>query len=241
MIVRVFKKLFQILGINYLIDTINQKGILPSGVLLILVNILPILGVIFWGWNASDVIVLYWIENIVVAIYTILRILFAQNPSYNSAISEDGKQSVKSYGINIFLAIFFIFHFGIFTLVHGVFVGLFALRNSSFILDRDFTGLFVFFLALLISHGFSFVYNYIIKEEYKNDNSINAMIRPYPRIIILQFTLIFGGIISFVSSDVLIIIFVLMKILFDLSLHHKYHIKLYEDGEVFKTSPSISA
>jgi hypothetical protein len=231
MFIGIFKKLFQILGINYLVDTINKKGILPSGVLLILVNILPILGVIFWGWNASDVIVLYWIENIIVAIYTVLRILFAQNPSYNSAISKDGKQSFKSYVINIFLAIFFIFHFGIFTLVHGVFVGLFALRNSSFVLDRNLTGLLAFFLALLISHGFSFGYNYIFKGEYKKDTSVNAMIRPYPRVIILQFTLIFGGLISFVSSEFLIIIFILMKILFDLSLHHKYHIKLYETEE----------
>ncbi len=53
----------------------------PSALALVLVNLIPLLGAIFLGWNAFDVIFLYWLENIVVGFYTVIKMLFARGRS----------------------------------------------------------------------------------------------------------------------------------------------------------------
>lgn len=41
----------------------------------LLVNAVPLIGIRYYGWSATNVIVLYWFENLMVAITTTLRIL----------------------------------------------------------------------------------------------------------------------------------------------------------------------
>ena len=39
------------------------------------VDLLPVFGVIAWGWNAVPLVMLYWMENIVAGAMTIPRIV----------------------------------------------------------------------------------------------------------------------------------------------------------------------
>ena len=48
-------------------------------------------------------------------------------------------------------------------------------------------------LALFISHGVSFVTNYLLKGEYKKEKVNSLMGRPYARIVVLHVAIIFGG------------------------------------------------
>lgn len=240
MLGKILKKLTQILGINFIIGSIQRKRILPSAVLLVLVNLIPIFGVIFWNWNAFDIIVLYWIENIVIGVCNIPRIIMAQVPVYgtNYLNSKEG-YTIANLFLNLFLAGFFTMHFGIFTVVHGVFVNMIALNRSSFLISNDYSGIGAFFLALLISHGFSLIYNYILRGEYEQTSATQQMGAPYPRIFVLQLTLILGGFLSFFSSRYLIVIFVLIKILFDLGFHLKSHLNK-NNNETLKAENSIN-
>ena len=46
----------------------------PSTLILIAANLVPLLGVFLWGWDAFVLLVLYWLETAVIAFWTIVRI-----------------------------------------------------------------------------------------------------------------------------------------------------------------------
>ena len=47
----------------------------PSLAILIALNALPIYGVLNWGWQSFDLIFLYWLENLIIGGFAILRML----------------------------------------------------------------------------------------------------------------------------------------------------------------------
>ena len=73
-------------------------------------NVLPLFGALFWGWEAFNIVLLYWAENLAVGFYNILKIAFAK-------VSHPAEHLGK-----LFLIPFFTVHYGGFTAVHGVFV-----------------------------------------------------------------------------------------------------------------------
>ena len=247
---RLGELLSRIFSINFLLSVVK----LPSAILLILVNLIPMAGVLFWGWNPYDIVFLYWVENIVIGIFNFFRIFLAQGNStdpdksrivlalgseYSEArrlgIPWDGG-TMKQFSeenphlISKFLAVFFLAHYGLFTFVHGVFVSIFFASKSSFIVQKDFSGLIIFFVALLISHGFSFFYNYIYKKEYLERNPVKQMMVPYVRIFPIHLTIIFGAMIASILPNIVVIFFIILKILFDLGGHIGSHIGFKQKG-----------
>lgn len=51
---------------------------------LLITNLAPLIGVMFYGWDVSQIILLYWFENVVVGIYNVAKMLFA-NASYQDS------------------------------------------------------------------------------------------------------------------------------------------------------------
>ena len=45
---------------------------------LIAANVLPIVGVLLWGWDAGALVFLYWTENVVIGFYNILKMAIAR-------------------------------------------------------------------------------------------------------------------------------------------------------------------
>jgi uncharacterized membrane protein AbrB (regulator of aidB expression) len=96
-------------------------------------------------------------------------------------------------------------------------------------------------IGLTLSHGVSFVENYILGQEYKTSSMKKLMHKPYQRIIVMHIAILAGGIfvMKLDSPLPLMIILVLLKILFDLHLHTKSHrekpekTKARDDGQSF--------
>ena len=219
-----FKRLSSILLRIFSFDLLFKAFTFPSAILLILVNLLPVYGVIFLNWNPFDVILLYWTENIVIGMFNFFRMLFAQGKSASLMVSSNlGVGMPGGFLMNLGLGIFFLFHYGMFTLVHGVFVGVLVFPKTTFFLNGDFSGIGIFMLALTISHGFSFLYNYIWKKEYLERNVQQQMMAPYGRIIVIHMTIILGGFVSMFLPSYTIIVFVIIKIIVDLGAHMKAH------------------
>jgi hypothetical protein len=94
-----------------------------------------------------------------------------------AAHAAGGSARPRAVGRKVFLVPFFCFHYGMFTAVHGLFVfGLFGGKaydpDSLQVLEpamraaRDL-GLWLPLAALLASHGFSFLWNYLWRGEFR--------------------------------------------------------------------------
>ena len=135
-------------------------------------------------------------------------------------------------GIKFVLVPFFVFHYGIFCLVHGAFV--FALLGSDDptggSLDYTIPAVWGRFtqddlhwslLILAASHLYSFFVNYIGGGEFRRSGPIVLMFRPYQRIVILHVAILFGAFVTIAlgSPIFILVILIALKIGVDLWLH----------------------
>jgi len=198
----------------------------PSLLALGLANALPIAGVLLLGWKVFPLVLLYWLENVVVGGFNVGKLLLArpQEPAYSV-----GK---------LFLIPFFIFHFGMFTLLHGVFV--FALFGAKTLPRFDSLAelpaairayhLGWGVLALVVSHGLSFYWNYFENGEYRRASLPILMMQPYARLVVLHLAVLFGGWIVLTLGSPLLALLVLvgLKTAADVRAHQAERYKFME-------------
>lgn len=204
------------------------------GKALILANLIPLFGVLFLGWNAGALLLIYWLENIVIGFYTLIRMFYACG--------------TKAIGI----AIFFMIHYSAFCGVHGLMVMMLSVTagegsmleggDEGFILFLPFLlvaevfrniatfhpGLLTLpLLSFVISHGISTVMNNLIGKEDQGRKAESIMSDPYRRVAILHVALIFGAgaiILSGAGSVMPILLLLIgMKIGLDLFEHNRNH------------------
>ncbi len=188
-----------------------NKSYSLSVTFLVAANLVPILGVLFFDMSMFQIIFLYWCESGIIGFFSILKILIKTRPIF----------------IGVFSSLFFTLHFGIFMFAH-IFI-LLALFGDS-IVNINFLSPFLFPIGVLfVSHFVSFISNFIVKGEYKQDKLSSNNLPPYRRIFIMQITIIFGGMIFSLFSTLFNtkvagnIILILFKILIDVDAHLKSH------------------
>lgn len=129
---------------------------LPIAVLLI-ANVIPLIGVVFWGWDTFVLLMLYWLETLVIAFWTLMRILIAADLSENIFGEIIGR---------VFLFCFFLVHAGGFMLGHFLFLWAFyagdwasriQLSDDAFQTAREFLDRMVLANGLLIPLAVSFL------------------------------------------------------------------------------------
>jgi hypothetical protein len=123
----------------------------PSVVSLLLANLFPLYGVLFLGWEVFLIILLFWLENVMIGAFNVLRMLVAA--------PRDG----ASWAKKVFLVPFFCVHYGGFCAGHGVFVVAFfggLLRGEQTFRNLEdvygfvrSSGLAWAVLGLALSHG----------------------------------------------------------------------------------------
>lgn len=155
------------------------------------------------------------------------------------AFGQIGGSSVV-HGLKFFLVPFFTLHYFMFCAGHGVFVfSMFGDEDGYFsdVSGIDFLGslgraieifstpLALAAAALLLSHAFSFVQNYLIGGEFRRLDLKRLMVMPYGRIIALHITIIAGGFLTMLAGEPLwmLLILVAVKTLVDYRMHLKEH------------------
>lgn len=196
-----------------------------SASILVLANLVPLYGVVTLGWDAFAVILLFWFENVVIGFYNILRML--------SARPDD----VGRWAAKLFLIPFFTVHYGMFTFVHGIFVVI--LFGSGTVESLENPGIAMFSgaltaagvvwggVALFVSHGFSFAWNYVGTGEYRRATLEGLMKQPYTRIVVLHLVILGSGFLVMALGMPVIglLSLVVLKIGFDLRAHVGEHKK----------------
>jgi len=82
----------------------------PRALVLVAANLVPLAGVLFFGWSVFATLLLFWVENVIVGGFNVLRMLWAQPDNPLIWVAKAG------------MIPFFIVHYGMFTTVHGAFV-----------------------------------------------------------------------------------------------------------------------
>ncbi len=196
----------------------------PSAYVLIVANLVPLAGAVLFQWTVFEIVLLFWAENVIIGALNVLRMLIAS------------AGDPVSWAMKFFLIPFFVFHYGMFTFVHGVFV--FSLFGNEELGSTEFPdvlapmsdsalalGLGIPLMALFLSHAFSFLWNYVGKGEYRNTDLRMLMIRPYGRIVVLHVTIIIGGFLLMLLNSPMagLVLLILLKVAFDLRAHRKEH------------------
>jgi len=187
---------------------------------LIAANLIPLFGVLFWGWSLSAIMVLYWSENVVIGLFNVLKMARAKGEIRGSGMLLNNKPVTAAHRAS--LIGFFIAHFGIFTLVHGIFVFAFFGKDLP-----DWSILLPAFLFLFLSHGISFGVNFIWKGEYRRVAFTDLFIQPYKRVIIMHPTIILGAYASTALElpEASLFILIGLKTMVDLFSHAREHKK----------------
>ena len=176
----------------------------PSAIGLVVANLVPLVGVLFFGWSLFGVMWLYWAENGVIGAFALLRILTAG----------------EGHGQKLGMAPFFVVHYGLFWTVHGAFVV--STFGDDVGLWANHGGLQVEgIVALALSHGASFVLNYLARGEWRTAAPGAEMFKPYGRVVLLHVVILAGGFLAEATGSgvVALALLVGLKTALDLGVH----------------------
>lgn len=186
-----------------------------STLALLTANLMPLLGVLVLNWSVTPIMVFYWSENLVVGFYNVLKMRRAQGPVAGSNTTLNGRPVQQTD--RRAMIVFFIVHYGMFTLCHGIFV--LVMFGAKF--KGIFSELGLALLFLTVSHGISYRRNFIGRGEYQRIAFTSLFWQPYSRVIIMHMTILIGG--TWAQSKgspvYALLVLVALKTLIDLALH----------------------
>ena len=164
-------------------------------------NAIPVIGVLLFGWSAFPLLVFYWIENVVVGAFNVLKIL----------ISGFTKSGAALYWA-VPMAVFFTLHYGIFCIVHGyVLIGMLTIAEitmtnvepdshafellprvmKALVEDQDLAWSVVGLIAIQLG---AFILLWLWSGKWRESDPVRQVFEPYGRVIVLHLTLFFAAI-----------------------------------------------
>jgi len=182
---------------------------------LVLGNLYPIAGVYLFGWNAFEILILFWAENLVIGVFVMLKL------ATRATAGGEGGSAV--------LIPFFALHYGGFCLGHGLMLlSWFAppeLKPPRYAMEFvDFVwplfvaveripGLKLSLAVLAVGQAVMFVMRFLLPREYLRQTGKALMIAPYPRILMLHAAMLFGAAIArkFGEPAIAVVVLILIK------------------------------
>jgi len=206
-----------------------SKQLTFSDIILILVNLWPVWGVWFNGWQASEVFLVYCMESVIVGLFNIIKMLTTTLVKKRDVWENNGVKSMQSGFLFIF---FFIVHYGLFVFVQvSMFLAVSNFKNGDFKPSGFFNLLFHFpqympqyalwlLFGFTVSYGFQVIKDFILSGTYRTADMGKLMFSPYARIFIQQFAVILGSMfLLFGAGKIFILIFALIKIFFEVYMN----------------------
>ena len=175
-------------------------------------------GIAVLGWPTFTVLALYWLENVIVGGFTALRIL--------AAGSRTGR-----YGESLAVTVFFCVHYGLFCVVHGIFVAtLFGgIRNTSHMADPLFLmvgriagdRIGVLVVAAMVVAAALDAWRAMATVDADDAGAVRRIMgEPYGRIVVLHVVLLAGGFLMAALGlpSLAALLLVAFKLVYDLHL-----------------------
>ena len=228
-----------------------------SAIFLVLANLYPIYGVVFLGWNARFILYTYWCENLIIGLFTVLKMLKTKiyldniqsnNPNLNTNdVGESNNSKISSF-IWVYCGASFLYY---------IVIAILTTESSETVLFNLPHQIIVPVCFIFLSHTFSYVVNFIIGAEYKKLSLDEEIKMPIRRLVIVHLTVTLGSLVikgvgvvlmiimalffgltipQSATGVVLMIIMVLAKIFLDIIAHLQEHNGIKKVGEEIKFS-----
>ena len=208
-------------------------------VALVAANVVPLVGVVWFGWSLKALLVAYWLESGVIGLLNVPKILTAVGrgdggSSITATINgrqvdlsppANPRDGLSVYASNVPIAGFFLVHYGLFWVVHGVFVWTFDAFAVGGVGDVPFVTVALAGGVTLFSHGGSFVVNFVGRAEYRSVSPGTQMSEPYRRVVVLHLTIILGAFLVGASGAPVaaLVVMVVVKTVLDVGAHLREH------------------
>lgn len=199
---------------------------------LILVNLVPLAGVLWLGWRMFDVLMLFWMENVVIGVINLMRM----------GVRLFGAGDLKG----LVLIPFFTLHYFGFCAGHGLILMLLFGAPGTGLGPAQALGAGGVYeiisellgepalrwglVAIAASHLFSFLVNFLWGGEWRRTDIDALMGAPYGRIMLMHVVLVIGAaILAAIGQPIYALaLLVALKILADVSAHLRERRKLGE-------------
>lgn len=215
-----------------------------SEVALVSANIILAVISIFQKWGFYYVLLVFWIEALIIGFYNIARITVSF--LFGNPIGVLSKWIKLPFPTRIFFLIitvgFFVTKFGgcaiglgLIILMMPIFLTLRAgqthhvdlfegIKMISPALGDVGPELLVAVTVLFLSHGISFIFNYVKRQEYKTDNILKLLFFPYARMFLISVVVALGiiatvAVPSLNRMTVFSVVVILLKLFADLLSH----------------------
>ncbi len=200
-----------------------KRKLTISDFLLIVVNLIPLYGVWFEGWDAKQIFIVYCMETVIIGIINVIKMACITILVRKKDVWENGGSSTMQSGW--FFILFFIVHYGFFVFVQTqIFfsVSKIAPEGSllmSYIKIPELLGkngrlMLLIFIAYYTMQSF---FDFFNSGTYKTISLGRQMFEPYMRIFVQQFVVILGSFfLGFGGTEIFILIFIAVKIFFEI-------------------------
>lgn len=176
------------------------------------VDLLPLVAVFLFGWGATPLVALYWLENLVIGVFTLFRMI-------GSAAG-----AIVNLAVALFMGPFFFVHYGAFCFGHGVFLHAFATNGGDLPGPLELIGwalgtapqMYLFVGAIVGVSVLHYAFDFIGRGEFRRTNPAAEMFPPYGRIVTLHVAIILGAAVAFSLNEPLagVLLLILIRVVF---------------------------
>lgn len=203
-----------------------KRKLTPGDYLLIIVNLIPVYGVWFEGWNAAQVFIVYCLETVIIGLFNVIKMACVTLFVKPRDVWSTAGGITKAGGL--FFIIFFMVHYGFFVFVQTqIFFGVSGLvKDNSFlgpyrqipeILGKEGLLLLMIFITYYTLHT---LFSFFLSGEYKTISLGKLMFQPYGRIFVQQLVVIVGSMfLTLGFSNVFILVLAVVKTGFELFIN----------------------
>ena len=201
---------------------------------LILVNLIPLYGVWFEGWDAKEIFIVYCLETVIIGIINVVKMACITIFVRKKDVWESNGNTMQSGWFFIF---FFIIHYGFFVFVQTqIFFGVSRMiPDGSMIMNyakipellgHDGKLMLLIFIAYYTVQS---IFVFFSSGAYKTVSLGRQMFEPYMRIFVQQFVVILGSMfLTFGAGKLFILIFIIAKIFFELFVNFDRYLAVAE-------------
>jgi hypothetical protein len=178
-----------------------MRGLDRDTLPMLAVHLLPLLGVWLAGWDAGNLLILYWLESAVIGLWTIVLVAAAPNQPLK-ILSNPGQPAITGGG----MALFILVHAGFFMGIH-----LYFLHFAFEVTQADEHGsLTAAIMHMVVDDGLwlplagLFVVRMLVTVQalQRQEPVQRQIIGFYFRIVVMQLAIILGGFLMFMIGPV---------------------------------------